>query len=159
MPNPLNYLTQQQIDEIGLSPEELNQVYQPSSGHVYHARGAEGTGKDLWIARRIKYLIDTHRYSTNDITGNLTFKGKYGYGATVLKGEDLFQFLWDFVHKQMEHKIVVISEIDTEFPARFFPDKDQTEIALGMWHISKFGSMVFMNSHIGNSTDIIFSLA
>lgn len=159
MPNPLDYVTPSDIDKLGLSTEELSTSYQPSAGGVYHARGAEGLGKTALIAHMYRSLIDRHLFTPHDAYGNLTFKGKYGDGFTTLKGERLFELLWDLTHKPYMGKIVIISEIDSEFPARFFASKDQTEIALRMWHIHKLHNFVFMDSHIGNSTDVIFHLA
>ena len=159
MPNPIDFLTKKQIDEIGLSPQELSKVYQPSNGHVTHCRGVEGTSKTLWVAKRVKYLIDTGRYSSYDLSGNLTFKGKYGEGSQVLKGENLLQYLWEVTHKPVRNKIIVIDEADSEFPARAFTNKVQTEISLRLWHTSKLGNSVFLTSHLGNSTDVIMDLA
>lgn len=159
MPNPLNYVTQQQIEEMGLSLEDLQSAYQPSKGGVYHARGAESRGKTLWIAHYYRYLIDSHKQSPENAVGNLSFKGKYGDGYQVLKGDDLRQYLWDLTHVPYRNKIVFIDEIDSEFPARFFMDKEQTIIATRLWHTAKLGNIVLMTSHIGNSADLIFHLA
>jgi len=160
MPNPLDFFDRDRIKhELGLTDDDLNQSYQPSSGGVWHMRGAEGEGKTLMIAHKVRELIDKKVYAPEDITANITFKGKYGYGARVLKGEDLKQYLWDAVHKEYKHKIIIIDEADTEFPARFFSTHEQTEIALGLWHTQKLGNSVFMSSHLGNGADLILYLA
>ena len=161
MPNPLDYLTKEQIAELQLSPDELSTAYQPSGGGVYHCRGAEDACKTLWIAKRYKYLIDSGQYSPEAAFGNMTFKGKYGWGYTVLKGEKLHEELHRITNplNPAKHKIAIIDEIDTEFPARFFAGREQTEIALRMWHIRKLHTNILMSSHIGNSTDLIFHLA
>ena len=157
--NPLNYVTQEDIDELGLSFEELSQSYQPSSGGVYHARGAESMGKTLWIAHFYRGLIDSGMFTPFDAVGNLTFKGKYGVGFETLKGDRLREYLWDLTHKPYRHKIVIIDEADSEFPARDFTDKEQTEISLRLWHTAKLDNYVLITSHKGNSTDIIMFLA
>ena len=157
--NPLDYVTQKDIEELGLTPDELLQSYQPSKGGVYHARGAESMGKTLWIAHKYRYLIDKGLYSPSEAVGNITFKGKYSYGYQTLKSDDLRQYLWDLTHVPYEHKIVIIDEADSEFPARLFNDKEQTEIALRLWHTAKMHNYVLMTSHIGNSVDIIMHLA
>ncbi len=157
--NPLDYITQKDIDELGLTTEELSTSYQPSSGGVYHARGAESMGKTLWIAHKYRYLIDKGYYTPFDAVGNMTFKGKYSIGYTVAKGEQLRQFLWDMLHIPYRHKIVIIDEADSEFPARAFTDKEQTEIATRLWHTAKLDNYVLMSSHLGNSTDLIMHLA
>jgi len=159
MPNPLDFLTKEQVKELQLSPDELASSYQPSGGGVYHCRGTEDAGKTLWIARRYKWLIDNKIYTPDEAVGNITFKGKYGWGYQTLKGNDLHQYLWDMTHKPYQHKIVIIDEIDSEFPARFFPGREQTEIAIRMWHIRKLHNVVMMSSHLGSSTDLIFNLA
>lgn len=159
MINPLDYVTQEQIEQLGLSLEDLTTSYQPSSGGVYHARGAESRGKTLWIVHLYRYLIDSGRFTPFDAVGNLSFKGKYGIGYQVLKGDDLRQYLWDLTHKPYKNKIVFIDEIDSEFPARFFMDREQTEIATRLWHTAKLGNTILMTSHIGNSADVIFHLA
>lgn len=159
MPNPLDYITLEDIAELGLTQQDITEAYQPSKGGVYHARGAEGTGKSLWLAHLYRLLIDSGEFTPADATGNMTFKGKYGKGYTVRKGESLHQYLWDLTHKPYTHKIVVIDEIDSEFPARFFTSKEQTEIALRMWHVHKLDNFILMSSHIGNSTDLIFHLS
>lgn len=159
MSNPLDYVTKKDIKQLGLTVDELKTSYQPSSGGVYHARGTESTGKSLWIAHKYRYLIDKGLYLPSDAVGNMTFKGKYSIGFTTLKGDDLRQFLWDLTHKPYKHKIVIIDEVDSEFPARFFVDKEQTEIALRLWHTAKLGNYILMASHLGNSTDIIMHLA
>src|SRR3972149_1076604 len=159
MPNPLDYLTKKQIQELQLSPDELSTAYQPSGGGVYHCRGTEDAAKTLWIAKRYKWLIDTKQYLPEEAFGNMTFKGKYGWGYTVVKGEALREKLWDMTHKPLRHVIAIIDEIDSEFPARFHPDREQTEIALRMWHIRKLHNIVMMSSHLGRSTDLIFDLA
>jgi len=158
MPNPLDYVSQQDIAELGLSQEEIDTAYQPSSGGVYHARGAEGTGKTLWLAHFYRQLIDSGKFTPFDAVGNLTFKGKYGHGFTTLKGQDLFEYLLKFSRELPKHKIVIISEIDREFPARFFSSREQTEIALSMWEVQKIDSYFLIDSHLGNSTDLIFHL-
>lgn len=159
MKNPLDYLTLEQINKLELTPNELNNSYQPSNGGVFHARGAESTGKTLLLAHYYRYLIDSGLYIPSDAVGNITFKGKYGLGYTVLKGDDLRQYLWDLTHKPYEHKIVFVDEADSEFPARFFTDAEQTEIALRLWHTAKLHNYIFFTSHLGNSTDIIIHLA
>jgi hypothetical protein len=157
--NPLDHVTQQDIQELGLTPFDLLTARQPSGGGVYHCRGAEGMGKTLWGSHFYRYLVDSGRITPLNSYGNLTFKGKYGDGFTVLKGETLHEFLWDLTHKPYRNKFVFIDEIDSEFPARFFSSKTQTEIALRMWHTNKLNNYIVMTSHIGNSTDLIFSLA
>ena len=159
MLNPLNYVTKQDLIDLGLTEDDITESYQPSKGGVFHARGAEGQGKTLWVAHFYRDLIDKKLFTPYDAVGNLTFKGKYGIGFTTLKGDDLRQYLWDLTHKPYKDKIVIIDEIDSEFPARSFTDKEQTEIALRLWHTHKLGNFVFMTSHIGNSTDLIIHLA
>lgn len=158
MQNPLDFVTQQDIEQMGLSEADILSVYQPSSGGVYHARGAEGKGKTLLLAHIYRQLIDSGLFLPSDAIGNLTFKGKYGNGFTTLKGQDLFDYLLWFSRTLPRHKIVIVTEIDREFPARFFAIREQTEIALAMWEIQKIGSYFLMDSHIGNSTDLIFHL-
>ena len=157
--NPLDYVTRQDLLNLGLSPLEITEAYQPSGGGVYHARGAESMGKTLWIAHDYKYLIDKGIYTPDEAIGNMTFKGKYADGYQVLKGDDLRQYLWDLTHKPYKHKIVIIDEVDSEFPARSFTDKEQTEISLRLWHTAKLHNTVFMSSHLGNSADLIMHLA
>lgn len=159
MSNPLDYITLKDVQDLGLSKLDLETAYQPSSGGVYHARGSEGKGKTLWIAHFYRYLIDSGLFTPKDATGNISFKGKYSVGYTVRKGEKLHQYLWDMTHKPYTHKIVIIDEIDSEFPARFFASREQTEIALRMWHVQKLDNFVLMSSHLGNSTDLIYHLA
>lgn len=157
--NPLDYVTQKDLTELGLSPDEIATSYQPSKGGVYHARGAEGEGKTLWLAHFYRYLIDNTSFTPYDAVGNTTFKGKYGQGFTVLKGDKLRQYLWDLIHIPYTNKIVIISEADSEFPARSFTDKEQTEIATRLWHTAKLGNYILLDSHIGNSVDLIMHLA
>lgn len=157
--NPLDFVTEQDLIELGLSPSEIASAYQPSSGGVYHARGAESTGKTLWVAHKYRYLIDKGLYTPSDAVGNMTFRGKYANGYQVLKGEDLHQYLWELTHIPYRHKIVIIDEVDSEFPARYFSDKEQTEIALRLWHTAKLHNFIFMTSHLGNSADLIMHLA
>lgn len=157
--NPLDYVTKKDLRELGLSLEEIADGYQPSGGGVFHARGAENVGKTLWIAHFYRYLIDNHILTPFDAVGNMTFKGKYKEGYTILKGEDLRQYLWDLTHKPYSEKIVIIDEADSEFPARDFMSKEQTEISLRLWHTAKLHNFVLISSHIGRSTDIIMHLA
>ena len=157
--NPLDYVTIDELLELGLTIEDIQEAYQPSSGGVYHARGAESQGKTLWIAHYYRYLIDKGLYTPYEAVGNMTFKGKYADGFETLKGENLRQYLWDLTHMPYKHKIVIIDECDSEFPARLFSDKEQTEIALRLWHTAKLGNYVFLSSHLGNSTDVIMHLA
>lgn len=159
MQNPLDFVTLEDICELELSHEDLLDAYQPSSGGVFHARGAEGKGKTLWLAHLYKTLIDSGEFTPYDATGNMTFKGKYAKGYTVRKGEALRQYLWDMTHKPFTHKIVIIDEIDSEFPARFHASYEQTELANRMWHVQKLGNFVLESSHIGTSTDLIFMLS
>lgn len=159
MPNPLNYFSQKDIEFLGLTPDDIAHSYQPSSGSVYHIRGDEGVGKTLFAAHFIRNLIDNLGFDPSDGFGNISLKGKYGNGYTLLRGENLYQFLWDLLRVPLKHKFVLIDEIDLEFPARFYPSKDQTEIALGMWQMKKLGNYVLYTSHVGNSTDLIFHLA
>lgn len=157
--NPLDYVTQQDIIDLGLTPNELDTAYQPSGGGVYHARGAESMGKSLWIAHFYRYLIDKKLYTPFEAVGNMSFKGKYSQGYTVYKGDSLRQYLWDLTHVPYTHKIVIIDECDSEFPARSFTEKEQTEIALRLWHTAKLHNYVLLSSHLGKSTDIIMHLA
>ena len=157
--NPLDYVTAQDLLDLGLSLDEIAEAYQPSGGGVYHARGAESVGKTLWLAHYYRYLIDKGYYTPYDAVGNITFKGKYSIGYQVLKGDSLRQYLWDLTHKPYQHKLVIIDEADSEFPARLFTDKEQTEIALRLWHTAKLHNYIFLSSHLGNSTDVIIHLA
>lgn len=159
MNNPIDYVSIEDLKELGLTIDEIKNAYRPSSGGVYHARGAESQGKTLLGAHFYKRLVDNNIIRPENSYGNLTFKGKYGIGFNTLKGDDLRQLLWDLTHKPLRNIFVFIDEIDSEFPARMFADKEQTEIALRMWHIAKLGNYVFMTSHLGNSTDLIFHLA
>ena len=159
MLNPLDYITIDELLDLGLTVEEIKDSYQPSAGGVFHARGAEGTGKTLWVAHKYRYLIDSGFFIPSQAVGNLTFKGKYGIGYQVLKSDDLRQYLWDLTHKPYQNKIVIIDEADSEFPARLFTDKEQTEIALRLWHTAKLHNYIFLTSHIGNSVDVIMHLA
>lgn len=159
MYNPLDFVTPQKIAELGLTKEDLEISYQPSEGGVYHARGAESTGKTLLVSHLYRELIDKELYLPSEAVGNLSFKGKYSIGYQVLKGDDLRQYLWDLTHVPYEHKIVIIDEADSEFPARFFSDKEQTEISLRLWHTAKLGNYIFLTSHLGNSVDVIMYLA
>lgn len=157
--NPLDYVTINDLANLGLSQDEIRDSYQPSSGGVYHARGAESQGKTLWIAHFYRYLIDKSLYIPNDAIGNITFKGKYAEGYQVLKGDKLRQYLWDLIHVPYTHKIVIIDEADSEFPARSFTDKEQTEIATRLWHTAKLDNYILISSHLGKSTDLIMHLA
>lgn len=159
MNNPLDYVTKDDLVELGLSVDDIDNAYQPSAGGVFHARGAESMGKTLWVAHYYRYLIDQGNYTPYEAVGNITFKGKYGQGYTTLKGDDLRQYLWDLTHKPYTHKIVIIDEADSEFPARLHSDTEQTEIALRLWHTAKLHNYIFLTSHIGNSTDLIIHLA
>ena len=159
MPNPLDYVSQKDIEDLGLSSNELLDAYQPSGGGFYHARGGEGKGKTLFIAHLYRYLIDSKEFSPFDATGNMSFKGKYGQGFTVRKGQELREYLWNLTHVPYQNKIVIIDEADSEFPARSFTDREQTEIATRMWHVNKLHNYILMSSHVGNSTDLIFHLA
>jgi len=159
MPNPLDFVSKKEVEELGLSPDEINNAYQPSQGGVYHCRGEEGTGKTLWIAHFVRDKIDSGEFSPSDCYGNITLKGKYSYGYHMLRGDELYQHLKDLYEKPLRHTITIISEIDLEFPARFFGTKEQTIIALGMWQMLKFDNYVLYDSHTGNSTDLIFHLA
>lgn len=146
--------------QLGLTEDDIKQAYQPSFGGVFHTRGAENAGKTLWIAHDYRYLIDSGLYTPYDAVGNLTFKGKYGVGYQVLKGDDLREYLWIMTHKPLKRKIVIIDEADSEFPARGFNSLEQTEIALRLWHTSKLGNRVYMSSHLGeHSVDLIMHLA
>jgi len=157
--NPLYYVTTNDLIQLGLTPDNISEAYQPSRGGVYHCRGAESVGKTLWIAHFYRYLIDKKLYSPDEAVGNITLKGKYGQGYQILKGDDLRQYLWDLTHKPYQHKIVIIDEADSEFPARDFTDKEQTEISLRLWHTAKLHNYILMSSHLGNSVDIIMHLA
>ena len=163
MPNPIEIgqFTQKDFDNLGLTPNEIAQSFQPSRGGVFHFKGGEGLGKTCLIAHFYKYLIDIGYYTPYDATGNITFKGKYGIGYTVRKGEKLRDYLWGLTHIPLTHKFVVISEIDSEFPTRAFSDRDQSEIALRMWHVQKLDNIICYDSHIETeedrgSTDVIF---
>ena len=157
--NPLDYVTISELLELGLSEEEIAEAYQPSKGGVYHCRGAESMGKTLWVAHFYRYLIDNNLYSPCDAVGNMTFKGKYAEGYQTIKGENLRQYLWDLTHVPYKNKIVIIDECDSEFPARLFTDKEQTEIALRLWHTAKLHNYILLTSHLGNSVDVIMHLA
>lgn len=157
--NPLDYVNHNDLIELGLSHDEIAEAHQSSAGGVFHARGAESQGKTLLMAHYYKYLIDKGYFTPDDAVGNLTFKGKYGYGYTTLKGDNLRTYLWDLIHKPYKNKIVFIDEADSEFPARLFTDKEQTEIALRLWHTAKLNNYIFLTSHLGNSVDVIMHLA
>lgn len=157
--NPLDYVTVSELLDLGLTLQDIQESYQPSSGGVYHARGAESQGKTLWIAHFYRYLIDKGLFTPFDAVGNMAFKGKYAEGFETLKGENLRQYLWDMTHKPYKHKIVIVDECDSEFPARLFTEKEQTEIALRLWHTAKLGNYVLLSSHLGKSTDVIMHLA
>lgn len=158
--NPLDFVTQKDIEELGLTAEDLRTAYQPSRGGVYHLRGGEGRGKTLLGSHFYRNWVNKGIVKPERSYGNLTFKGKYGKGFTTLKGQAFHEFLWKLTHDEtMRDLFIFIDEIDSEFPARSFSQKEQTEIATRMWHTNKLGNRVIMTSHKGKSADLIFHLA
>ncbi len=133
--------------------------YKPSGGGNYQARGSQDLGKTMWLVLMAKYLVTKGGYSALDGIGNLHLTGEWANGFTTLKGENLHQYLWDMTHKPYRHKWVIIDEIDSEFPARFFSSREQTEIALRMWHNFKLRNYFLYSSHLGRGSDLIWDLA
>lgn len=139
---------------------EISAMIGASKGANIHYRGAQDKGKTLLMVLTYEYLIDNFGYTPDEAVGNLhILNSKYNKGYKVLKGDSLRQYLWDMTHKPYRHKIVMIDEIDSEFPARFFQDREQTEIALRMWHNIKLKNYILFTSHLGNGSDLIFSLS
>lgn len=132
-----------------------------SGGGNYHFRGSQDKGKTLMMVHFYRLLISLYGYLPSEAVGNLTITGGIGIekGYQVLKGEKLHQYLWDLTHKPLRHKIVFIDEIDSEFPARFFQSREQTEIALRMWHSKKLHNYILFSSHLGRGSDLIFDLS
>lgn len=134
-------------------------IKQIRHGGNISARGSQDKGKTLLLVHIYRYLVLSGLYRPEDGVGNLEIKGPLGYGFTTLKGENLKDWLWECTHKPYRNKFVIIDEIDSEFPARWHYDKDQTEIALRMWHNRKLGNYNCWSSHLGRGSDLIFDLA
>jgi hypothetical protein len=143
-----------------------------SGGANIHFRGYQDMGKTMCMVRFYQHLVDAWGYSPNESVGNLHigseltntnpslhYGGKYGTGYQALKGDDLRQYLWDMTHKPYRHRIVMIDEIDSEFPARMFQSREQTEIMLRLWHNKKLRNFIMYTSHLGEGTDLILRLA
>lgn len=152
------------VDDLSL-PFSLPDISKLPDGEIkkagganIHFKGTQDKGKTMLMIMFYRYLIKQCGYSPKDGVGNLSLS-KYGDGFQTLKGDDLHQYLWDLTHKPYRDKIVMIDEIDSEFPARFHQDRDQTEIALRMWHNRKLRNYIMFTSHLGRGADLIFDLA
>jgi len=66
MPNPADYFSQRELEELGLTSDDISHSYQPSRGGVYHCRGDEGSGKSLWEAHFVRDLMDNRGFSPSD---------------------------------------------------------------------------------------------
>lgn len=132
--------------------------YQESGGGNVLAKGSQDMGKTLLLVHTCRELVKNWGYTTEEIVGNVTLYGELS-GSLTLKGEQLRDYLWRVIHVPYRHKIIIIDEIDTEFPARFFTDREQTEIATRLWHNKKLRNWFLYSEHLGRGTDVIFDLA
>lgn len=121
-------------------------------GYVTMFLNSADKGKTLGMIATALHLHLNEGYAGDDIHGNLEFHipGYHQYDNAGIR-----EVMRNFVKNRERHKIIMVDEVDTVFPARFFSKAEQTQTLLGLWQYTKMDSHWLGTTHLGNSTDAI----
>jgi hypothetical protein len=115
-------------------------------------KGRQDTGKTLTMVATLQELCLRHGYSPSEAVGNV---GVNLDGFVKLNNDGLREYVKRTCSEGLRHKIILIDEIDSVFPARFWSDKAQTETLLGLWQDVKLFNWVLYTAHLGKAIDKI----
>lgn len=76
-------------------------------------------------------------------------------GAVALTIPHLREWMKMMVEQGLSNQIVLIDEIDRVFPARFWKDREQSEVLIGLWQDVKLNNQILYTAHIGVTVDKI----
>lgn len=143
-------LTEDSFEESGGGNIEI-------AGHIHQ-------GKTVLMAHLDRLFKEYYGYEKS--VGNLTLYGELGKNHTILKGNDLRNWLLECTHIPYRNMLVNIDEIDSLAPARASNNSWQTEIAIRLWHSEKLRNWVLYTDHrlppeeeFDHSTDLIIQKA
>lgn len=115
-------------------------------------KGRQDTGKTLTMVATLLELCRFHGYKYSEAVGNV---GVNMPGFTKLNSQQLREYVKRTCSEGLKHRIILIDEIDSVFPARFWSDKEQTEALLGLWQDVKLFNWVLYTAHLGKAIDKI----
>jgi hypothetical protein len=124
---------------------------------IISIRGQQDTGKTALMTGFIiqilaigQYRADGYRPDDVYVNFKLNIPGTHS-----LTNQEMRKFLLDMVKKGFKHKIIGITEADRVFPARFWQNREQSEALIGLWQDMKLFNIIFWDSHIGTSVDVM----
>jgi len=127
------------------------------AGHIHQ-------GKTVLMAHLDRLIKEYYGYINS--VGNLTLHGELGKNHTILKGDNLRNWLLECTHIPYRNMLVNIDEIDSLAPARSSSNAWQTELAIRLWHSEKLRNWVIYTDHrlppeeeFEHSTDLIIQKA
>lgn len=121
-------------------------------GYVTMFLNSADKGKTLGMVATALHLHYNEGYQGADMHGNFELRLP-GYNRHDNAG--IRDVMRRFVQNREHHKIIMVDEVDTVFPARFFGKTEQTQTLLGLWQYTKMDSWWLGTTHLGNSTDSI----
>lgn len=143
---------------------QLNGAWENSGGGNIEIAGHIHQGKTALMAHLDRMLKEYYGYTHS--VGNLSLSGQLGQNHTVLKGDDLRNWLLECTHVPYRNMLVNIDEIDSLAPARGSSNAWQTELAVRLWHSEKLRNWVIYTDHrlppeeeFEHSTDLIIQKA
>jgi len=113
-------------------------------------------GKTLTAVAMVKYFILERGYDPREVYAN--FEIRYP-GCHALTSEGIRQLIGQIMHLGWRHKIIVIDEANTVFPARLWGDKERTKELLSLWQDVKMFHKIIYTSHIGRAVDLLLRQA
>jgi hypothetical protein len=116
-------------------------------------KGRQDCGKTAAMVGTTIELLHKHGYSHNDVVSNVYLKGKEFSGYTLLDNKELKKYVHDMCKEGYKHHIILIDEIDSVFPHRFWQQKGQTDALLGLWQDVKLFNWVLYTAHLGLGVD------
>lgn len=117
-------------------------------------KAQKGKGKTIsMIATAIEYVVNGG-YTWSECIGNVSLRVKDD-GYTYMDNSEIRRYVSDMYKNNVRHKILLLDEIDSVFPARFFKNDDQTGALVGLWQDEKAFHKILYTTHLGKSTDKI----
>ncbi len=112
----------------------------------------QGKGKSLGAVILMLDLVFFHGYDFSDVHSNIALKlpDVHNYNNA-----DLREFIKKTAKEGLRHQIILIDEVDSVFPHRFFTSNEQTETLLGFWQDEKLFNWIFYTNHLTLGCDII----
>lgn len=114
-------------------------------------------GKTTKLVRDYLWLLSAGSYTGYETISNLKIDVK---GLTFVDNERMkYEMYHGLAIRQDRHKIYIVDDASSVFPARGYSDKTQSEILQHIWKDSKLFNYIMFSSHVGKSVDLILDNA